>query len=94
MEQFGSRLKRLRQEKQLSTKQMSLMTGIPISTYREWEAGRQVLGQPYVKLAQALEVNVYELLTGERMDRFEGHELIEKIEKDLSRLKQILQSLE
>jgi len=94
METFGTRLKRLRIERQLSPKQMSLMTGTPLSTYREWEAGRQIKGQPYVNLARALEVSLYELLTGEAPLRSECFDLIEEIEKDLKQLKQNLQSLE
>lgn len=94
MESFGTRLKRLRTEKQLTAKQMSLMTGIPLSTYREWENGRQIKGQPYVNLAHALDVSLYELLTGESPPRVDSIELIAKIERDLKILRQALQRQE
>lgn len=93
METFADRLKKLRIQKNLSPKQMSTMTAIPLSTYREWEAGRQIKGQPYVKIAQALNVSLYELLTGECAQIHEAIEIVEKLEIDLKKLKGVLQSL-
>ena len=46
--------------------------GVSRSTYRDWEYGAKIQGQPYIKMSQALGVTVYELLSGEHP---EGNEL-------------------
>jgi len=64
MDNFGTRLKRLREERSLNVKEMAAQIGVATSTYRDWEYGRDIKGEPYVKIAEILGVSVYELLTG------------------------------
>lgn len=64
MEEIGERLKRLRKKRKLSTNQMAKMIGVSSSTYRMWERGSQITGEPYVRIAHILEVSLVELLTG------------------------------
>ena len=33
-------------------------TGVPETTYREWEYGRQIRGEPYRKIAEAFNISV------------------------------------
>jgi len=89
-ETIHTRLKRFRTRRGLSIKTVSALSGIPISTYKEWENGRQIRGEPYPILAEALQVTLQELITGEkpqagrileRMDRLQIE--IESIKKDL-----------
>ncbi len=69
MEQFHNRLKRLREECGLTARELARRIDVPETTYREWEYGRQINGQPYVKIAAALEVSLVELMTGGKSSR-------------------------
>lgn len=40
-EYFGEHLKHLRQEKELSQKEVAKKTGVAVSTYANWEQGRR-----------------------------------------------------
>ncbi|MES2768109.1 MAG: helix-turn-helix transcriptional regulator [Bdellovibrionota bacterium] len=92
MESFASRLKRLRVEKGLSAKDIAQKIGVSVSTYREWEYGRQIKGEPYVRIATALEVTLYKLLTGKDSDPIQLHSNLEKIEENIKELRKNLQS--
>ncbi len=92
MEAFHVRLKNLRQVKGLKATEVANQIEVPPSTYREWEAGSKIMGGEivYLKLAKCLEVSVLELLSGEKVNRSTPLELIERIERDLQKLKEIL----
>lgn len=64
MESLGKRLHRLRSIKNFSQSDVARIIGVSPSTYREWELGREIKGEPYEKLASAFEVSLSELLTG------------------------------
>lgn len=88
MENFGRRLKRLREERSLTVKEIAAHVGVAPSTFRDWEYGRSIKGEPYVKIAQALGVSVYELLTGQAPSLKQSLEKIRLIEaacKDLQK---------
>ena len=72
-ESFYRRLRRLRQEKRLTMREVAGKIGVPITTYREWEYGRGITGEPYMKIAEALGVSLTELMTGQRPG---GNELL------------------
>lgn len=61
MEFFNKRLQKLRKERGLSVRTMAKKLKVPESTYREWEYGRAIRGEPYVKIAEVLEVSLQEL---------------------------------
>lgn len=86
-ESFGQRLRRLREERNLSIKEMAEKVGVPLTTYREWEYGRAIKGEPYVKIAQALAIGLGELLCGEKPQCQKVVDQIERIEQHLSMLK-------
>ncbi len=64
MEKFSDRLRRLRVQCGLSVTQVAEELSIAPSTYREWENGRQILGEPYAQLAKVFRVEISELMTG------------------------------
>jgi transcriptional regulator with XRE-family HTH domain len=64
METLGVRLKRLREQRKLSVADTATALSISPSTYREWEYGRAILGEPYKELAKVFNVSLTELLTG------------------------------
>ncbi len=94
MEKIGQRIKRLREEKGLSLKEVASKAGIPLSTYREWEYGREIKGEPYVKIASVLEVSLYTLLTGKVTEDRELLEEIRKIEDSCHKLRLLLRSFD
>jgi transcriptional regulator with XRE-family HTH domain len=87
MDSFNIRLKRIREERNLSIKEIASRVGVPVSTYREWEYGRAIKGEPYVKIAEALGVGVYELLTGEVPNMSQAYEKIHMIERACAELR-------
>ena len=91
---IGSRMKKLRLSQELSLSEVSKMTGIPLSTYREWESGRQIIGEPYVKIARALNVSLYTLLTGEEPKVSQIIEKTKEIKKNCNDLLLYLDSIE
>ena len=65
MEPIHKRFRRLRAERDFSVKQFAEKIGVPESTYREWEYGRTLPGPPFLKMAEALNVPLSFLMTGE-----------------------------
>jgi transcriptional regulator with XRE-family HTH domain len=89
---FHDRLRLIRLEQGLSLRQAAQRAEVPISTYREWEAGRKIIGEPYEKIAYALNVTLYTLLTGKVSNLSEPLNIVEKIEAQLKELKMSLAS--
>lgn len=49
----------------MTQRQIAGRVGVPVSTYKEWEYGRKIQGEAhYLKLSEALEMNLYTLLDG------------------------------
>lgn len=65
---------------------------VPESTYREWEYGRAIQGEPYLEIAALLEVTLHELLSGKKPGRANVLEKIEQIESSLRELKAEVES--
>jgi transcriptional regulator with XRE-family HTH domain len=87
MENFHARLKRLRERRGLTMKEMAKAVGVPESTYREWEYGRAIQGEPYIAIASVLEVTLQELLSGKKPNRVKVLEKIDQIEGHLRELR-------
>lgn len=92
METLSVRLKRLRVTNGLAVKEVAEKIGVPLTTYREWENGRKILGEPYIDLANIFGVSVYELIAGEQKSSAELRISFEIIEKELLNLKQSMLS--
>ena len=80
MEKFSDRLKRLRNENGLTVKEVADFLAVAQSTYREWENGRQIRGEPYTQLAKIFKVGIEDLITGEPSKAFEQSDL-EKLQE-------------
>ncbi|QLY26515.1 helix-turn-helix domain-containing protein [Bdellovibrio sp. KM01] len=93
METLATRLKRMRTQKEMSAQQIADQAGIPVTTYREWENGRQILGEPYEKLSKALDVSLFELMTGRKPKNADLFLKLEEVEKTLSELRSQLGNL-
>ena len=63
MNSFGSRLKKFRQERRLTLNEVAKHVGVPMTTYRDWEKGRAVTGEPYLKLAKVFGVSLNVLMS-------------------------------
>ncbi len=58
---FAARLKKLRLAKGWSMKTAAEQIGVPVSTYRDWEYGNSIRGEPYKRIAQIFGVSLEEL---------------------------------
>lgn len=63
------------------------LIGIPETTYREWEYGRQIRGEPYVKIADAFGISLDELFGVERTASQPVDKEIDKIIHNLQTIK-------
>jgi transcriptional regulator with XRE-family HTH domain len=85
-ETFGQRLKRMRMKRGLTVTEVAMAANVSASTYREWEYGRAIRGEPYVRLAEILGVTLRELMVGERHSS-KALEIADLIEEQVRRLK-------
>lgn len=92
MEKFYQRLRRLRVERNKSVKDMASELNISMSTYRDWEYGRSIKGEPYEKISILLEVSLEELLTGRKSMPEEVKKRIFECEMAIKHLKKELRS--
>lgn len=60
------------------------------STYREWEKGRAITGNPYVELAEVLGVSVYEILGIEDEARQTLSHCLNELEKSIQMLRKYI----
>lgn len=67
--ELAKRLETLRKKQHLSIKEVALYLGIPISTYRGWEMGTKIGGEPYMKLASLFKTDICYLMYGIQVDR-------------------------
>lgn len=86
MEPIGPRLKKFRKQREFSAALVARRMGVPVSTYRRWEAGGVIAGEPYVKLARVLGVSLYELFGAPAPNKLLKDD-VEKIEEILQRMK-------
>ena len=81
------RLRRLRKTRGLSVKEMTKALKVPESTYREWEYGRAIQGEPYLKLSEVLEISVYELLGGDKTEATAIFSTLEGLEAEIKKVR-------
>lgn len=86
---MGSRIKKLREKKGLTQKTVADFIGVSPSTYRDWEYGKSIQGEPYLALAEIFEISIGELLTGKASSRVELFQALAKIEEDVKSLRKI-----
>ena len=93
MSQIAQRLKNWRQKRGFTAKYVADQIGVSPSTYREWEYGRAIKGEPYAKLAEVFEVSLTELVTGERRSNQQLLDDLGHIENHVKNLRKNLLSL-
>jgi transcriptional regulator with XRE-family HTH domain len=64
--EFGKQLRSLRLFRGLSVREVSQLIGVPATTYRDWEYGKRIQGQPYIRIAQAFGITLDELFGVEK----------------------------
>lgn len=65
---IAERLKKLRTEAKLTMREVATRIRVPTSTYRDWEYGKAIQGEPYEKLAVLFGVSIEKLMTGRKPD--------------------------
>ncbi len=83
MQTIASRLRKLRLKKGLSLREVAGRIDVPVSTYRDWEYGKAIRGEPYQKLAELFDVSVQELVTGASPSKVAAVEALEEVRKKL-----------
>lgn len=84
---FGDRLKNMRIQSRLSLREAAHLIGVPESTYREWEYGRQIRGHtPYLKITKAFKISLDYLFGVSSEAKSLGEEFVE-VELLLSSIK-------
>jgi transcriptional regulator with XRE-family HTH domain len=81
---LGDRLKLLREKRKMTISEVATQLQIPMSTYKEWESGRQIRGEPYLKLARVYQVSIQEILTGEKP---QGQHILTQLEEFEDRIR-------
>ena len=61
MQTLAQRLQFYRKQKKMTIKEVAKRLNISQSTYRDWEYGRQIKGEPYLALCEVFEVSLSEL---------------------------------
>ena len=87
---LDKKLQELRQKSKMSIAACAESIGVSQSTYREWENGRSISGEPYVKIANLFGVSLSELFGVKDQDV--THEL-GLIEEELQRMVSHIKSL-
>ena len=89
-ESFAARLKRLRKRSNLSVAQTARALGVAESTYREWEYGRQIKGEPYHELSKIFNVSLSELLAGAHNEQQKILDELHIIEASIRRIRELI----
>ena len=92
-ENLGQRLKRLRQSRRMTIEEVASQIGVATSTYREWEYGREIRGEPYEKLADVFGVGLIELMKGKNPTKIRAFKAAIEIEKNTQIIKKELSDL-
>lgn len=58
----GKRLRLYRNRAKVSAQAAANAVGVSVSTYRDWENGRMIMGEPYIELAKLFGISVADLL--------------------------------
>lgn len=80
---LGERLRKMRVKRKLSISEVARHVGVSVSTYRAWEYGREIKGEPYLKLAELFSVNLAYLITGKESEALEQLCEVERLVKNI-----------
>lgn len=82
---FHNRLRELRQARRLTQKETAKLVGVPQSSYRQWEYGQAITGEPYPQLAKAFNISLDTLFNIETNEK--------NLERDLDLIVSIVQNI-
>jgi transcriptional regulator with XRE-family HTH domain len=60
--EISEKMKKYRISLNLKANEAAQRIGVAESTYRDWENGRKIQGEPYQLIADALDISILELL--------------------------------
>ncbi len=66
--------------------------GVSLSTYRAWEYGRKIMGEPYLKIASILGIGLNELFGSEVKNYKEMKYAINRVKTTLKQLEDVCES--
>lgn len=87
MRTFGENLKKIRLERKLTASEVASKVGVSKSTYRDWEEGRKILGEPYLRIADALETSLQSIFQVESLAE-------KKVKKNILKIRDLLTEIE
>lgn len=93
MESIAKRLKCLRVQNNLTQAEAATQIGVSPSTYRDWEYGKQIRGEPYERIAQALGVSLTYIIAGKVSQGDEVLTKLRDIERTVETIRKIAVSL-
>ena len=83
-------LKRLREQRDFKINKCAATVGVSPITYREWEYGRAISGEPYLKIAKLFDVSLSELFgCNESLLSKELYEIEQELNTALNQIKNI-----
>lgn len=94
MERIGVRLKRLRTKCGLSQTMTANFLNVPPTTYRDWENGKNITGEPYLKLADLFGVSLVEIITGESMKNSDLIRELDELQEHIKIIRKIALALD
>lgn len=89
MNSIGPRLQKFRVRAGRTARDIAREISVAESTYRAWEAGRAIRGEPYLRLAKALKISLHELFGDEPTNAPEIDATIKRLEGVLEELRKI-----
>lgn len=86
--EIAKRLRTRREELGIKVKDIAQHVGVAESTYRDWENGRSIQGEPYQELAEILDISLGKLLGVDERDVIQSFLLeVTKLEKSVKKIK-------
>lgn len=80
-------------EQGLTLQQVARAIGVPASTYRDWEYGKAIRGEPYEKLAELFGVSLRDLLASKKTETSDMVGPLTEAKKKIDEALRIAQSL-
>lgn len=93
MDKISSILKSRRQELKLKAKDVAKRIGVAESTYREWENGRNIQGEPYLKIAEILEIPLTKLMGVKKIPHDEIYNELENINQSIKNIQKYVSQI-
>lgn len=87
MESMAQRLKRFRSTKGLSIPKAAELIKVSESTYRDWESGRAIRGEPHVRIAEVFGVSLYDLLADGEVEAKSLYGYLDQIKELVERIR-------